>query len=182
MIRYLLLCILFFSFSSIAGDLLRHQDPKTGLLSWQKIDAGFSMRLIQLSPDFVGAIYGARGLPTSIVDVMTGYCVFGTIIRNESKHPLNYHVSDWHYSAEDGVQRPIKTKTNWINEWKDLGVAFRWSILPDNQRLEAGDWNQGFTTFSLKPGSTLDIIYSWSSQDEIYETKLKGLKCASKDK
>jgi len=181
LIRILYILLLNFPLSTVAGKLLYHQDSTTGLLSWQKVDAGFSLTLIQLLPDFVGATYGARGLPSSVVDEMMRYCVFGTIIRNESQHPLIYQVSDWRYIAEDGIERPIKTKTNWINEWKDLGVAFRWSILPDNQRLEVGDWNQGFTTFSLAPESTLDIIYSWRSEDEFYEAELKGLRCAPKD-
>ena len=159
-----------------------YKHPETNILSWQKVDGGFSVRFIQLLPDFVTATYSARGLPSSIVHDMARYCVFGTIIRNESPHPISYHVSDWYYTVADTIQHPIKTKTDWIKEWKSLGVAFRWSILPDNQRLEIGDWNQGFTTLLVKSGAEIDINYSWRSKNELYQTKIKGLKCAVSDK
>lgn len=182
MIRILFSISLYFPFTVIADGLVYHQDSKTGLLSWEREESGFSIRLIQLHPDFVGATYGARGLPSFIVDKMMSYCVFGTIVRNVSQYPLIYHVSDWRYIDDSGLKQPVKTKTNWVNEWKAQGVAFRWTILPDNQRLDAGDWNQGFTTFYLPPGSEFDVIYSWTSQAKYYEKIIKGIKCVSNDK
>jgi len=162
----------------MAGDTVRHQDKNTGLLSWQQLEPGFSMRLIQLLPDYVAAVYGARGLPPAIVEIMAGYCVFGTIVRNESQHPVSYRVADWRYITDDGIEHPVKTKTDWINEWQDMGVAFRWSILPDKQNLEPGDWNQGFTTVLLPPGSTFDLIYTWRYHGEKHEAIFEGLNCA----
>lgn len=177
-VRAILVALLSLPSVAMAGELLRHQDSETGLLSWQRRDAGFSMRLDQLLPDYVAAVYGARGLPPAVVNIMAGYCVFGTIIRNESQHPISYRVADWRYITGDGKEHPIKTKTDWISEWHDMGVAFRWTVLPDNQNLGPGDWNQGFTMVSLSPDSTFSLVYFWRYQGKIYESIFEELRCA----
>jgi len=164
-----------------ASNVISSRNPETGIISWQKVDSGFSVRFIQLLPDFVRATYSARGLPNTVVEEIASYCIFGTIIRNESQHPVIYHVADWYYETVDDVKSPIKTKTDWVKEWRELGVAFRWSILPDNQRLEVGDWNQGFTTLQVAQGSDVDITYSWLSQNKLYQSKINGLRCANND-
>ncbi|MFQ5644048.1 MAG: hypothetical protein ACE5FQ_10190 [Thiogranum sp.] len=161
-----------------AGEVQQHTDPDTGLMSWQVREPGVSMQLLQLLPDFVRATYIARGLPPDIVEAVARYCVFGTIITNDSQHRLSYRVSDWRYITTDGKAHALKTKTQWVNEWKAHGVAFRWSILPDDQTFEPGDWSQGFTTIDLPPGSTFDLVYSWRYRGENHEGKLEGLRCA----
>ncbi len=161
-----------------AGEVQQYTNPDTGLLSWQVRGPGFSMQLLQVLPDYVRATYSARGLPPDIVETIAGYCVFGTIVTNDSKQRVSYRVADWRYITADGQAHPVKTKTQWVNEWKDQGVAFRWSILPDDQTFEAGDWSQGFTTLPLSPGSVVDLVYSWRYQGETHEGKLEGLRCA----
>jgi len=161
-----------------AGQVQRYTDPDTGLLSWQIREPGFSMQLLQVLPDYVRATYSARGLPPDIVEAVAAYCVFGTIVTNDSQHQLSYRVAEWRYVTAYGKAHPLKTKTQWVNEWKDQGVAFRWSILPDDQTFEPGDWSQGFTTVLLPPGSVFDLVYSWSYAGDTHEGKLEGLRCA----
>ncbi len=161
-----------------AGEVQRHTDPDTGLLSWQIREPGFGMQLLQVLPDYVRATYSARGLPPDIVEAIAEYCVFGTIVTNDSQQQLSYRVADWRYITPDGKAHPLKTKTQWVSEWKNQGVAFRWSILPDDQTFEPGDWSQGFTTVPLPPGSVFDLVYSWRYAGETHEGKLEGLRCA----
>lgn len=178
LIRYhpgLLLCL---PLALSAGEVRQHTDPDTGLLSWQVHEPGFSMQLLQLLPDYVRATYIARGLPPDLVEAVAGYCVFGTIVTNDSQQQLSYRVADWRYVTADGKAHPLKTKTQWVSEWKERGVAFRWSMLPDDQTFEPGDWSQGFTTIALPPGSTFDLVYSWRYRGETHEGKLEGLRCA----
>ena len=173
--------IIFLCASSIvfAGDVEQYQDPATGLLTWKTRQPGLSLQLIQLLPDYVTAVYSARGLPPSLVKTMASHCVFGTIIKNESDEQLSYRVADWRYVTDDGkTQQPIKTKSEWVKEWKDQGVSFRWSILPDDQTFEPGDWSQGFTTIPLPPDSSLKLIYTWRYQGENHKHTLEGLRCA----
>lgn len=153
-------------------------DENSGLLSWKAQHPGFSLQFIQLLPDYVRAVYGARGLPPEVVDLMASYCIFGTIIKNESGEPLDYRVADWRYITADGQPHPVKTKTQWLQEWQDMGVAFRWSLLPDDQQFAAGDWSQGFTTLPLSPGTSFKLRYQWTHQGKTHDGIFEDLQCA----
>jgi hypothetical protein len=153
-------------------------DPGTGLMSWKVDGQAFSIELIQVLPDYVRAVYSARGLPAEIVDEVSSYCVFGTIIRNTTDQPLSYRVADWRYITPDGTQHPLKTKSEWVEEWRSMGVAFRWSMLADEQTFSEGDWVQGFTTVKLPPGSRFDLRYSWSQHDKTFTDTIENLRCA----
>jgi hypothetical protein len=148
------------------------------LLAWKAQHPGFSLQLIQLLPDYVRAVYSARGLPKEVVELMAGYCIFGTIIKNESGAELAYRVADWRYVTGDGQAHPVKTKTQWLEEWQKLGVAFRWSLLPDDQRFAPGDWSQGFTTLPLPPDTSFDLHYSWTLEGKTHEATIEELRCA----
>lgn len=161
-----------------AAQLTQHRDPESGLLSWKQVDRGFSLELIQLLPDYVKALYSSRGLPKSVVDGMTPYCVFGTVVQNHSGAELSYRVADWRYVTADGKQHPLKTKPQWVAEWKKRGSDFGWSILPATMTFDAGDWAQGFTTVRLPPGSRFDLIYSWRHHGKRYTGTLNNLVCA----
>jgi hypothetical protein len=56
-------------------------------------------------------------LPPKVVELMAGYCMFGTIIKNESDKSLAYRVADWRHITADGESHPIKTKTQWLQDW-----------------------------------------------------------------
>jgi hypothetical protein len=156
-------------------------DPETGLMTWKAGQQAFSIELIQIVHDYVRAVYATRRLPDEVIESVTEYCVFGTIVRNESDKPLAYRVADWRYVTPDGAQHRLKTKSQWVQEWRELGIAFRWSMLPDDQTFEVGDWGQGFTTVALEPGDTFDLLYSWSQNDKTYHGKITGLRCAPAD-
>lgn len=158
-------------------------DETSGLLSWKASHPGFSLQFIQLLPDYVRAVFGARGLPAEVVDTMAGYCVFGTIIQNESDAPLSYRVSDWRYITADGQLHPVKTKSQWLKEWEARGVAaFRWLLLPDDQTFAPGDWSQGFTTLQLAPGTAFKLRYQWTLQGKTHEDTFEDLRCAAATK
>jgi hypothetical protein len=161
-----------------AADVQTFTDENSGLLSWKAQEPGLSLQLIQLLPDYVRAVYSARGLPKAAVELMAGYCIFGTIIKNESDQPLSYRVADWRYETADGESHPVKTKTQWLEEWQNMGIAFRWSLLPDDQTFAPGDWSQGFTTLPLPPGTPVKLHYSWSQQGKTYEGTFENLRCA----
>jgi hypothetical protein len=78
----------------------------------------------------------------------------------------------------DGESQPIKTKRQWVDEWHDLGVAFSWSILPEAQTFDVGDWQQGFTTVKLPPEGQFDLVYSWSQHGEQHVGTIPGIRCA----
>lgn len=163
---------------AVTAEAIHHIDPRTGLSSWKAQEAGFSLELVQLMPDYVRAVYASRGLPPELIAGVVKQCVFGTIVRNESDAPLSYRVSDWRYVTPDGVRHPLKTKSEWVQDWRKLGLAYRWSMLPDEQTFEVGDWGQGFSTVDLSPGSSFDLVYTWSQHEKKYTGTIKGVRCA----
>jgi len=156
----------------------KHVNPDTGLSSWQAEGDALTLEFIQVLPDYVRAVYSSRGLPREIVDKVSSYCVFGTILHNRSEGPVAYRVADWRYVTPDGERHAIRTKSEWVQEWRDMDVAFRWSMLPDDQTFEVGDWGQGFTTIGLTPGSRFDLEYSWRVNDRTYTRTIEGVECA----
>lgn len=174
----LLLALTLVAVLPVNAEVQTFTDDNSGLQSWKAQHPGFSLQFIQLLPDYVRAVYSARGLPGKVVELMAGYCVFGTIIKNESDHPLSYRVADWYYVTRDGQSYPVKTKTQWLREWRDMGVTFHFSLLPDEQTFAPGDWSQGFTTLALPPDTPVALHYSWILQGKKHEGVFKNLRCA----
>ena len=171
-------CVWLLHSASGMSAIKEHVDPETGLSSWKSGADALEFELLQVLPDYVRAVYAARGLPKAVVDKVSGYCVFGTIIHNRTDRPLSYRVADWRYITPDGVSHRIRTKSEWVSEWRDMGIAFRWSMLPDDQTFEVGDWGQGFTTIALEPGSRFTLEYSWTQDSKIETRTIKGVRCA----
>ena len=166
---------------TLAAAAREHVNPDTGLSSWKTDDPVFSMELIQVLPDYVRAVYASRGLPQTIIDKVSSYCVFGTILKNHSAVPLSYDVGKWRYVTPDGMTHKARTKTEWVQEWRDLGVAFRWSLLPEQQTYAVGDWGQGFTTVALPHGTLLDLHYSWEQEGVTHTGTIREVRCAPAD-
>ena len=137
-----------------------------------------AIELLQVPPDFIRASYTSRGLPSSVTEAVATRCVFGTIVRNVSDSSLSYNVADWRYTIGDNLEKKIKTKTEWLDEWYAMGVRFSWSILADNPTFEVGDWIQGFTTMAEPHGSTVDLKVVWNIKGKRYEKTLPKLVCA----
>jgi len=171
--------LLSFSASAWPAQTIVTQNPETGLKSWKKSENGFSLELIQLLPEFVQATYASRDLPPAIFDSMRGYCVFGTVARNETAQPLSYRVAEWRIITADGKQHRLRTKSQWVAVWKKLGADFSYSILPDDITFEEGDWAQGFTTPRIAPGTRFDLVYVWRQHGKTFTGKLENLSCPS---
>jgi len=162
----------------MAAEVTIHKNDTSGLLTWTVKDKGFSLELIQLLPDFVRAIYGKHNFTREEIERVASYCVFGTIIRNTSDKHLSYRVSNWRYRTAGKKQRSVKTKTQWLEEWRKAGIIFSWTLLPDIGEFAVGDWQQGFTTIDLPRDSEFDLIYNWQLDGEMHSGVLKNVKCA----
>ena len=166
-----------------AANVVIHKNETSGLLTWTVDDTGFRIELIQLLPDFIRAIYAKHNFPDDEVERAASYCVFGTILNNTSDKHMSYDVSQWRYRARDekggyGKEKPVKTKTQWLTEWKKAGILFSWTLLPDKGEFAVGDWQQGFTTINLPRESVFDLIYKWKLDGVEYTGVLENLKCA----
>ena len=178
MIKFTIFISLFLSALSVqATHTSVHKNEQTGLLTYTSESAGFSVELIQLLPDFVYAVYSKHDFPKSEIDRINTYCVFGSIIKNTSQQQLSYRVKDWSYLDEKGIKHPIKTKSQWLQEWRKAGIKFSWTLLPDQGDFEIGDWQQGFTTIKLPRESKFDLIYKWSLDGVAHSGVLENLQC-----
>ena len=161
-----------------ASNVTIHKNETTGLLTWTAEDTGFSIELIQLIPDFIRAIYAKHNFPAEEVERAASYCMFGTILKNTSEQHLSYRVKDWSYRTGYGKKYPVKTKTQWLEEWKKAGILFSWTLLPDVGEFAVGDWQQGFTSIKLARESEFDLIYTWQLDGVKHTGVLKNIKCA----
>ena len=164
-------------FPVLAQDkILDSNDSNNDVKTWNWVGNGLAIELLPVNPDFIRATYASRGLPQDVIESVATRCVFGTIIRNISDKPLHYKVSDWRYLTSDGIEKRIKTKTEWLKEWRSMGLRFSWSILADDPSFEVGDWVQGFTTMAEPHGSELDLKVVWEIEGKRFEKKLSKLK------
>ncbi len=156
----------------------RSKNPDSGPSKWTMNEQGFSLELVQVNADYARAVFFARGLPTDVVEEISRYCMFGTIVKNRTKSPVSYRLPEWRVRTGGGVEHKFKLKSEWIKEWSAKGVGFRWLLLADAQTFDEGDWMQGFTTIALKPGEKFDLSYSWSREGKTYNHEIKGMQCA----
>ncbi|MEE9494704.1 MAG: hypothetical protein V3W04_15195 [Gammaproteobacteria bacterium] len=157
-----------------------HTNPQTGLSTWTADSPGFRIELIQLVPDFVRAVYGSHHFPAEEIERIAAFCVFGTVLKNTSNKPLSYRVADWYFIDADGEQHPVKTKTQWIEEWRKAGIPFSWTLLPDAGTFENGDWQQGFTTINTPADQPFELVYAWEAGGKRHEGRIKNLHCAER--
>ena len=161
-----------------AADVSIHKNEQSGLLTWTSEDDGFSIELIQLLPDFVRAVYAKHDIPRAEIERIAAYCVFGSILKNTSEQRLTYKVKDWTYTNTQGRKHPVKTKSQWLEEWKKAGITFSWTLLPDDVVFDIGDWQQGFTTIKLPRDSQFDLTYTWTLDGVAHTGTLKNITCA----
>ncbi len=184
-LKYISLCFVLltvtFSPAAFSAKVTIHKNKITGLLTWTAEDEGFSIELIQLLPDFVRAIYAKHNFPKKEIERAAAYCMFGTILKNTSSQIMRYYVKDWRYYTKDKPEHllPVKTKSQWLEEWRKAGITFSWTLLPDAGEFEVGDWQQGFTTIKLPRETEFDLIYKWQLDGKAYTGILENLKCAA---
>ena len=179
----LLLTVFVVSTVTQATDVTIHKNETSGLLTWSASDDGFKVEFIQLLPDFIRAIYAKHNFPPEEVERAASYCVFGSIIKNTSDKLLSYRVDTWRYrvrssDTSETQEWPVKTKTQWLDEWEKAGIGFSWTLLPDTGEFEVGDWQQGFTTIKLPRESEFDLIYKWKLNGAPHGGIIKNMKCA----
>lgn len=175
--RILALWIVFMCGAVQAVELTSSTNPVTGLTTWKQADRGISLEIIQLSPEAAQATYSSRDLSPLIYESMRGYCVFGSVVRNETDAALAYRVADWRYVRAGGKPQRLRTKSQWVADWKQKGVNFGWSILPDDITLEVGDWALGYSPLKLAPGERFDLIYQWRQHGKSYTGTFQNLAC-----
>lgn len=155
----------------------RREIPTTGLWSWTQVQSGFSIEFAQLNGDYVSAVFGSKGFTPEMLEDLSGYCFFGTIVRNEGSGPVTMRVAEWFALVPGGRKQPLKTKTEWIADWSSAGVPFKWLMLADDVTFSPGDWLQGFSSVKLPRGSRFDLHYTWTGEGQRHEAVITDVEC-----
>ena len=184
---WLLACLGWFSAAQATpeneGATRRSIDPDTGIPTWEIDTRGVHLRLTQITPEQARAFMLNRGMDKQSVEEFAHTCVYMTVVRNESKHPIDHNFAYWRYLPENGQPKSMLTKHDWLSRWqprnfsRSVKLAFEWSQFPTEQIFSPGDWNQGMTTFELPAGSRFDVIYRWKQNDKLHEGKLQNVQC-----
>lgn len=168
----------------------RSVDPETGLATWQTETRGIQVRLTQISPDQARAFYQARGFSAEAAAHYTDQCVFMTVVRNVGDTPIEHRLADWRYRAGGEPPRAIRSKAEWDDLWRRLGVsdpariAFNWAQIPAVQTYAPGDWNQGMTAYAVPRGGRFDLDFAWRTLDGVnargktFSGTLEEVQCA----
>lgn len=170
---------------AVAGETRHSRSEETGIDTWETETSQVHLRMTQITPDQARAFMAARGLDEKSVEEFARHCVFMTVLRNESKRPINYCLSEWRYVPEDGVAHVMLTKHDWLANFRNrhlsqpVKLAFEWAQFPVEQTFFPGDWNQGMTTFDLPPGSRFDVVYRWHQGKTLHEGTLKNVQCVA---
>jgi hypothetical protein len=171
-----------------AGSITSGTDEQARLPYWQYQDEGLSVRFVQRLPDQTRGYFQARGFSAEHAELIAQSCVFQTIIRNisDKSEPavLSHRLQDWRVNYR-GQDVPMKTREDWAVRWQALSVAaparlaFTWSVLPDMQKYEPGDYNWGMAIFNLAPASSFKVKLSWHQYGEQRSVTIPAMQCAA---
>lgn len=170
--------------ATVQESITRHSvDPDTDISTWEADNQGVHLRLTQITPEQARAFMLNRGMDRQSVEEFAHTCVYMTVVRNESKQPIEHNLAYWHYLVQGGQSRTMLTKSDWLKRWqprifsKTVKLAFEWSQFPTEQVFSPGDWNQGMTTFELPAGSRFDVLYRWKQNGQLHEGRLQNVQC-----
>jgi hypothetical protein len=179
-----LLCFLVLLSDRANGGETRYStSPESGVATWETQTDHVYLRMTQITPDQAQAFMQARGLDEKSVEEFARHCVFMTVLRNDSKSPINFFMANWRYVPENGVPQVMLTKHDWLARFQNrhhsrqVRLAFEWALFPVEQTFFPGDWNQGMTTFELPPGSRFDVVYRWRQGRTRHHGTLKDVQC-----
>lgn len=149
---------------------------------------GLKLELAPLAPDQVRAFFTARGFSSADAEhiVATG-CVFrsaiGSAFRKHDDPEVRSALVEWRVTPAGQSARPPRMREDWETVWRQRGVgeepatAFYWSLFPTEQTFAPTDYNWGFLTFGLPPGTRFAVELRWSSAGKIYSAQVEGLEC-----
>jgi len=170
---------------SLAG-VIKEVDSN-GLITWQLVDSGLKLELVQRLPDQTRAFFQGRGFSPNIADKIASSCVFQAVGHNvsqgEDSGAVSIELGHWLVKYAR-VQRSLKLKETWDSEWPEGSVsaasrtAFRWAMFPTKQSFElAGDYGWGMVSFGLPPGAKFDLHIFWQMNGQIKDTWINNLEC-----
>lgn len=150
---------------------------------------GLKLEMAPLGADPVRAFFLARGFASDDAQhIVVSACLFRSAIGSshttDGSPDVTVALSEWRVTPAGGKPAAPKAREDWEAIWKsravpdDAATAFYWSLFPTEQTFYANDYNWGFLTFGLAPGTTFDLTLVWRTGSTSHSTTIKGLQCA----
>jgi len=150
---------------------------------------GLKLELAALSHDQVRAFFLARGFSQKDTEhIAVTACLFrsaiGSAFAEAGAPAVKVALDEWQAMPADGKPSAPKVREYWENVWKtrevpaDAATAFYWALFPTEQVFAPTDYNWGFLTFGLPPGTSFNLMVAWTTDDKAYHTTIEGLQCA----
>ncbi len=149
---------------------------------WGFRQGGFSLQLIQRTPDQTRAFFQARGFSLAASDQIAEACVLQAILRNEGERELTVDLRRWRV-LQDGREKPIPVASSWRPRWEKLRespaaqIAFRWALFPTQQRFFPGDQAWGMIPFGPAPDRVFDLLLTWKEDQIPRQGRISGIRC-----
>lgn len=148
---------------------------------------GLSLELAPLTPEQVRAFFIGRGFaPADAEQIAATACLFRSAIGHAGSDPADppiaIRLADWRV-VHGGTSRPPRLREDWEAIWserkvaEEAAIAFHWALFPSEQTFSATDYNWGFLTFALPPGSTFDLKVAWQQGGVPRSHELSKLEC-----
>ncbi len=150
---------------------------------------GLKLELAPLGADQVRAFFLARGFLAEDAElIVKTACLFRSAIGSAhtvaASPEVEVPLGDWRVTPAGGSAAPLKVREDWQGVWKerrvaeDAATAFYWALFPTGQTFHATDYNWGFLTFGLAPGTRFDLDVVWKTSGDVQSAKIEGLQCA----
>lgn len=149
---------------------------------------GLRLEMAPLSLDQVRAFAVARGLSAHDAEAVaaTG-CIFRSSVGHESSSAaapaLAVRLTEWRVKAIGNPETAMWTRERWDevlrgrNAAADAAVALHWALVPTEQEYGPSDYNWGFLSFGLPPGSEFDLEIAWHVGGKRHTARFDGLRC-----
>jgi len=150
---------------------------------------GLKFELAALSQDQVRAFFLARGFAAQQVEqIVETACLhrsaIGSAFTIAEAPEVRVALTEWQVAAAGKEPHSPKVREDWETVWKrpdipeDAATAFYWALFPTDQTFKPTDYNWGFLTFGLPPGTVFDLRIVWRTDGTAHRTTIEGLQCA----
>ena len=148
---------------------------------------GFKLEMQALPLETAQAFLIARGFaPAQASFAVNRGCFFRSSLGNSSTQAdardIHIDLRKWRI-VQGASERPLELREAWQKIWRERNLgeapatAFYWALYPTTQSYGPNDYNWGFLSFGLPPGSGFDLKVSRRAGDDEKVMVLKGLIC-----
>lgn len=156
---------------------------------WKIVRDGLKLEIQALALDQVLGFAIGRGFSSRDANfaARTG-CIFRSNIGNAApgaeQPAITLDLTKWRITVS-GTEQAMMTRERWDRIWamrkapEAPKIAFHWALFPTHQSHAPGDYNWGFLSMGMPPGTLFDLDIHWRHGGKSFSHSFKGLKCGT---